>query len=198
MSPAASEHLPADDLVTALSLSGWRKHRDLRCAGPAAVDRQVCGVLTAEIRGWIVCFLNRISLDFGRPGALRFYPAGLIDFPRETPGETTRESTTMPTMLTDLVQQLQDIHTHHLNGDGRVIVAVPITPHTLEQFEVGKVHPDGPSVVLHCQPLREERAWHQAEQARTQDEQARAQDEQAKPPAKKTWACLHNDYKDLL
>ena len=26
----------------------------------------------------------------------------------------------MSTMLTELVQQLQDIHTHHLNDDGRV------------------------------------------------------------------------------
>ena len=97
----------------------------------------------------------------------------------------------MSTMLTELVQQLQDIHTHHLNGDGRVIVAVGTTPHAVEQFEVGVVHHDGPSVVLYCRPLQDE-------QARSQDEQARHQDEQASPPAVKTRTCVHNDYEDLL
>jgi hypothetical protein len=97
----------------------------------------------------------------------------------------------MSTMLTELVQHLQDVHTHHLHGDGRVIVAVPTTPHALEQFEVGEVHHDGPSVVLYCQPLQEE-------QARPQDEQDRPQDEQASPPAAKTRTCVHNDYEDLL
>jgi hypothetical protein len=90
----------------------------------------------------------------------------------------------MSTMLTELVRHLQDVHTHHLNGDGRVIVAVPTTPHTVEQFEVREVHHDGPSVVLHCQSL--------------QDEQARPQEEEARAPAKKTRACVHNDYEDLL
>ena len=89
----------------------------------------------------------------------------------------------MPTMLTELVQHLQDVHTHHLNGDGRVIVAVPTTRHTVEQFDVEEVRPDGPSVVLTAKPL--------------QDEQARPQDEQASPPAKKTRTCVHNDYEDL-
>ena len=97
----------------------------------------------------------------------------------------------MSTMLTELVQQLQDIHTHHLNGDERVIVAVATTPHAVEQFEVGVVHHDGPSVVLYCRPLQDE-------QARSQDEQARHQDEQASPPAVKTRTCVHNDYEDLL
>ena len=59
-------------------------------------------------------------------------------------------------MLTELMQQLQDVYTHHPGDDGRVIVAVPTTPHTVEQFEVGEVHHDGPSVVLCCQPLQEE------------------------------------------
>ncbi|HKM80699.1 MAG TPA: hypothetical protein VJY15_07025 [Candidatus Acidoferrum sp.] len=97
----------------------------------------------------------------------------------------------MSTMLTELVRHLQDVHTHHLNGDGRVIVAVPTTPHTVEQFEVREVHHDGPSVLLHCQPLQDE-------EARPQDEQTRPQDEQASPPAKKTRTCVHNDYEDLL
>ena len=97
----------------------------------------------------------------------------------------------MSTMLTELVQHLQDVHTHHLTGDGRVIVAVPTTSHAVEQFEVGEVHHDGPSVVLYCQPLQEE-------QARPQDEQDRPQDEQASPPAVKTRTCVHNDYEDLL
>ena len=97
----------------------------------------------------------------------------------------------MSTMLTELVQQLQDVHTYHHIGDGPVIVAVPTTPHTVEQFEVEKVHHDGPSVVLYCQPLQDE-------QARHQDEEPRHQDEQASPPAKKKWVCVHNDYEDLL
>ncbi len=97
----------------------------------------------------------------------------------------------MSTMLTELVQQLQDVHTYYLNCDGPVIVAVPTTPHTVEQFEVEKVHHDGPSVVLYCQPLQDE-------QARHQDEEPRHQDEQASLPAKKKWACVHNDYEDLL
>ena len=86
----------------------------------------------------------------------------------------------MSTMLTELVRHLQDVHTHHFNGDGRLMVAVPTTPHTVEQFEVREVHHDGPSVVLHCQPL--------------QDEQARPQEEEARTPAKKTRTCVHNDY----
>ena len=97
----------------------------------------------------------------------------------------------MSTMLTDLIQHLQDVHTHHPGDDSPVIVAVPTTSHTLEHFEVGEVHHDGPSVVLHCQPL-------QGEQARAQDEEARPQDEPAKPPAEKIWTCVHNDYEDLL
>ena len=94
-------------------------------------------------------------------------------------------------MLTDLIQQLQDVHTYHPGDDGRLMVAVPTTPHTTEQFEVREVRHDGPSVVLHCQPLQDE-------QARPQDEQDRPQDEQASPPAVKTRTCVHNDYEDLL
>ena len=97
----------------------------------------------------------------------------------------------MSTMLTELMQQLQDVYTHHPGDDGRVIVAVPTTPHTVEQFEVGEVHHDGPSVVLCCQPLQDE-------QDRPQDEQDRPQDEQASPPTRKTRTCVHNDYEDLL
>ena len=62
----------------------------------------------------------------------------------------------MSTMLTDLIQQLQDVHTYHPGDDGRLMVAVPTTPHTVEQFEVREVHHDGPSVVLCCQPLQDE------------------------------------------
>ena len=68
------------------------------------------------------------------------------------------------------------------------IVAVPTTPHTLEQFEVAGVHQDGPSVVLHCQPL----------QATPQDEQSRFQQEPAKSPAARSRSSVHNDYEDLL
>ena len=92
----------------------------------------------------------------------------------------------MSTMLTDLIQQLQDVHTYHPGDDGRVIVAVPTTPHTVEQFEVGEVHHDGPSVVLCCQPLQP-----------LQDVQARPQEEQPRPPTRKTRTHVHNDYEDL-
>ena len=97
----------------------------------------------------------------------------------------------MPTMMMELIHHLQDVHTHHPNDDSRVIVAVPTTPHTMEQFEVGEVHHDGPSVVLYCQPL-------QHEEARPQDEEARPQDEEARPPVKRTETCVHNDYEDLF
>ncbi len=84
----------------------------------------------------------------------------------------------MSTMLTELMQRLQDGHTDHPGDDGRLIVAMPTTPHTVEQFEVVQVHHDGPSVVLHCQPLQEE-------------------EEEARHPAEKARTCVHNDYVDL-
>jgi len=90
----------------------------------------------------------------------------------------------MSTMLMELMHHLQDVHTHYPNDGTRVIVSVPTTPHAVEQFEVGEVHHDGPSVVLYCQPL--------------QDEEDRPQDEQASPPAATTRTCVHNDYEDLL
>jgi hypothetical protein len=86
-------------------------------------------------------------------------------------------------MLTDLMQQLQDVHTYHPGDEGRLMVAVPITPHTMEQFEVGEVHHDGPSVILLCRPL--------------QDEQARPEAEQACLQVAKKPTCQHNDYEDL-
>ena len=89
----------------------------------------------------------------------------------------------MSPMLTDLMLQLQDVHTYHPGDDGRLMVAVPTTPHTIEQFEVREVHHDGPSVVLHCRSL--------------QDELPRPQDEQARPPTGKARTCVHNDYDDL-
>jgi hypothetical protein len=90
----------------------------------------------------------------------------------------------MSTMLTDLIQHLQNAHTYHPGDDGRLMVAVPTTPHTIEQFEVREVHHDGPSVVLRCHPF--------------QDEQARPHAVEARPHAVKTRNCLHNDYEDLL
>jgi hypothetical protein len=97
----------------------------------------------------------------------------------------------MSTMLMELMHHLQDVHTHYPNDGTRVIVAVPTTPHAVEQFEVGEVHHDGPSVVLYCQPLQDEEDG-------PQDQQDRSQDEQDRPPAKKTRTCVHNDYEDLL
>ena len=64
----------------------------------------------------------------------------------------------MSTMLTDLIQHLQNAHTYHPGDDGRLMVVVPTTPHTIEQFEVREVHHDGPSVVLRCHPLQDEQA----------------------------------------
>lgn len=90
----------------------------------------------------------------------------------------------MSPMLTDLMQQLQDVHTYYPGDDGRLMVAVSTTPHTIEQFEVREVHHDGPSLVLYCHPLLDEQARHQAEQAR--------------PSVVKTWTCVHNDYEDLF
>jgi len=132
----------------------------------------------------IARFLNRFSFDLAPNGAK--VPLGWSDLlPPAMPRKTRNErSTRMSTMLTDLIQQLQDVHTYHPGDDGRLMVAVPTTPHTIEQFEVREVHHDGPSLVLHCQPL--------------QDEQARPQEEQPRPPAKKTRTCVHNDYEDLL
>ena len=104
----------------------------------------------------------------------------------------------MSTMLTELMQHLQDVYTHHPGDDGRVIVAVPTTPHTVGQFEVEEIHQDGPSVILHCQPLHDEQASLQDEQASLQDEQASLQDEQARPHTRKTRTYVHNDYEDLL
>lgn len=98
----------------------------------------------------------------------------------------------MSTMFTDLIHHLQQVHTHHPGDDGRLMVVVPTTHHTIEQFEVREVQQDGPSVVLHCQPLQDEQAKDE------QDEQDRQQDEQAGPPAVKTRTCVHNDYEDLL
>jgi hypothetical protein len=104
----------------------------------------------------------------------------------------------MSPMLTDLMHQLQDVHTYHPGDDGRLMVSVPTTSHTTEQFEVREIHQDGPSVVLKCQPLQDEQARPQDEQARPQDEQASPQDEQARPQAKKPRNCVHNDYEDLI
>ena len=97
----------------------------------------------------------------------------------------------MSTMLTDLIQHLQDAHIHRPGDDSPVIVAVPTTPHTLEQFVVGEVRHDGPTVVLQCQPLQDELAS-------PPDEEAKPQDEEARPPAARIRTCVHNDYEDLL
>lgn len=90
----------------------------------------------------------------------------------------------MSPMLTNLMHQLQDVHAYHPGDDGCLMVSVPTTPHTMERFEVREVHHDGPSVVLHCQPL--------------QDQPARPQEERSRPTVKKTRSCVHNDYEDLF
>src|SRR5271166_2546612 len=127
-------------------------------------------------------FLNRKLLDLF-PRDAKVHLSGLIDFVQRRIERRHERSIRMSPMLTDLMQQLQDVHTYHPGDDGRVIVAVPTTPHTIEQFEVREVHHDGPSVVLHCRPL--------------QDEQARPQEEQPRPPTRKTRTHVHNDFEDL-
>ncbi len=83
----------------------------------------------------------------------------------------------MSPAMTDLMHQLQDVHTDHPDDEWRLIVAVPTRRQTVEHFEVGEVQHDGPSVVLHCRPLQEE---------------------PAKPEVvEKKRACVHNDYEDL-
>jgi hypothetical protein len=89
----------------------------------------------------------------------------------------------MSNLMTDLMQHLQSVHTHHPEDDGRLIVAVPSTAHSMEQFEVREVHRRGPSVVLYCQT--------------PQAEQSPPPEEPAKPQARRTRACAHNDYEDL-
>lgn len=104
----------------------------------------------------------------------------------------------MSPMLTDLMHQLQDVHTYHPGDDGRLMVSISTRAHTTEQFEVREIHHDGPSVILHCEPRQDEQAGHHAEQARHHAEQARHQAEQARPIAVQTRSCVHNDYEDLL
>ncbi len=90
----------------------------------------------------------------------------------------------MSPMLTDLMHQLQDVHTYHPGDDRRLMVSLPTMPHTIGQFEVREVRNDGPSVILHCQPL--------------QEEETRPQEEEAGPKAVRTRTCVYNDYEDLL
>jgi hypothetical protein len=90
----------------------------------------------------------------------------------------------MSDLLTDLMHQLQSVYTNHPGDDGRLMVAVPTTPNTMEQFEVREVHHDGPSVVLFCRPP-------QADEVSSQDEPP------PQPQAKPKRACVHNDYEDL-
>ncbi len=83
----------------------------------------------------------------------------------------------MSPMLTNLMHQLQDVHAYHPGDDGRLMVSVPTTPQTIEQFEVREVHHDGSSLVLYCHPRL---------------------DEQARPQAEKTRTRVHNDFEDLF
>ena len=89
----------------------------------------------------------------------------------------------MSPMLTNLMHQLQDVHAYHPGDDGRLMVSVPTTPQTIEQFEVREVHCDGSSLVLYCHPLL--------------DEQARPQAKKTRPQAEKNRTHIHNDYEDL-
>ena len=122
----------------------------------------------------IARFFTRMSIDLF-PTWTRFFLSGLIDFGQTRLGRDDRTGYQDVHHADGTSEQLQASHTHHL-GDGRVIVAVPTTPHTVEQFEVGEVHHDGPSVVLCCQPRQDEQAW-------PQDEQDRPQEDRPRPPA---------------
>ena len=89
----------------------------------------------------------------------------------------------MTTLLTDLMQHLQTLHTDYPGEDGRLMVAVTTASHTMEHFEVSEFHHEGQSVVLHCQSA--------------QPEKPILRDDQPKPEAKRARACMHNDYTDL-
>jgi hypothetical protein len=95
----------------------------------------------------------------------------------------------MTEMLTDLMEHLQSVNTNHPGDDGRLMVAVPTTSHSIEHFEVREVHHDGPSVVLFCQSR-------EVEENRSVEE-IRSQDELPRTGAKRRRACVHNDYADL-
>jgi len=90
----------------------------------------------------------------------------------------------MTNLMTDLMQHLQNLHADQPGGDGRLMVAVPTTPHTIEQFEVSAVHHEGPSVLLYCEAPEVEHAVPQAEQPQPLEE-------------KSSRTCVHNDYEDL-
>ena len=66
----------------------------------------------------------------------------------------------MSTMLTELVQQLQDVHTHHLNGDRRVIVAVATTPQPWNNSRWGKSTMTDPQWSCTASPSRMNRLGH--------------------------------------
>jgi hypothetical protein len=91
----------------------------------------------------------------------------------------------MTTLLTDLMQHLQTLHTDHPDDDGRLMVAVPTAAHTMEHFEVSEFHHDGPSVVLYCQPPEPEKPM----AAPTAEPEQRA--------LRRSRTCAHNDYNDL-
>jgi hypothetical protein len=76
----------------------------------------------------IVRFFTRISLDLV-PRSTKVPSGGTDRLSPETPTKRRHErSTRMSTMLTDLIQLLQDAHTHHPGDDRRLMVAVPTTP----------------------------------------------------------------------
>lgn len=91
----------------------------------------------------------------------------------------------MTTLLTDLMQHLQTLHSDHPGDDGRLMVAVPTTPHTMEHFEVSEFHHEGSAVVLYCQS------------AEAEAEQPMPAVESPEPEANRNRSCVHNDYNDL-
>jgi hypothetical protein len=95
----------------------------------------------------------------------------------------------MTTLLTDLMQHLQTLHSDHPGDDGRLMVAVSTRPHTMEHFEVSEFHHVGSSVVLYCQSAEAEQPAPAAEPTPVQ--------KPPEPQAKRVRACVHNDYNDL-
>jgi hypothetical protein len=105
-------------------------------------------------------------------------------YPKNTEERVIERSTFMTTLMADLMHHLQTVHTDHPGDDGRLMVAVPTAPYTMEQFEVRAVHQEGPSVILYCQSRAVERPS--------------PQNESALPEAKPSRTCTHNDYEDLV
>jgi len=72
----------------------------------------------------------------------------------------------MPTVLMELMHHLQNVHIHHPYDDGRIIVAVPTTPHAVEQFEWERFIRTDPDWSCTASPFRMKRTGHRMNKPR--------------------------------